>query len=484
MNLNIKNKLTVILLFTITSCFVSCSKWIDVRPSDDVYAEDAFRDKKGFESGLAGVYSSMTNKELYGADLKFGLIDFLSGYWNVGASASLNFYMANYDFTHANSKGSIAKLWSELYKVIHQVNIMYDYLDYIPQDAEKDIIKGELLGLRAYLHMEVFKLFGSVIKEEGLQSKAIPYYTSSKRRPNDFLKADIFFQTVEKDLMDAKELLKNDPIMKNGRTTEGNSSSILTYSYLMNYRGARMNIYAVRSLLARMYQLKGDQLNAAKYADEVIDELNVNTKVGINFIPESEFISANTSKDIRLSCENIFSIIKRESNVLNQTFFNPGNQVVPVYRGFLQTLYTSGSGSSSDYRLVQWGIATIFNKFLNTNDLANKAIYRNEIQLVNLSEMYFISAEANIDSNPIKSVALINKIRSHRGLSPIQYTDSQKLWSNYIDEVRREYIGEGYLYTFYKRLFLPIFRSTGTKAASFDIFKFPIPDDENIYNPN
>lgn len=96
--------------------------------------------------------------------------------------------------------------------------------------------------------------------------------------------------------------------------------------------------------------------------------------------------------------------------------------------------------------------------------------------------MYFISAEANLETNPEKSIQLLNKIRSSRGIGALTFTTTAELKTNYIDEVRREYIGEGFIYTFYKRLFNPIYRASGAVTPSTKIFKFPIPVEERVYN--
>jgi hypothetical protein len=470
----------IIMLCCIT--FNSCSKWLDVRPVDDVFAEDAFRTKKGFESGLAGVYSSMTGQNLYGAHLKYAILDLMGGYWSVTGTQMPNYYLSVYDFTNISSVSVTDNLWHELYKVIHQVNIMYDYLSYIPDDEDKKIIKGELLGLRAYVHLELFKLFGPVVKEEGLDAISIPYYLTSARKPTPFLKSNEFFRLVEKDLLEAKTLLADDPIFKNGRSGNGNSTSLLNYSYLLNYRGARINYFGINALLARLYQLEGNHSKAMEYADGVISELESKQGIGIRLIRESEFTSAVVDRDIRLACENIFSLIRNESHVMSQRFFTGPSRLMTAYAGFLDNLYTRGSGSSIDYRLVQWGIGTYFNKFLNESDDSRTPRHRNEIQLINLPEMYFISAEANLETNPEKSIQLLNKIRSSRGIGALTFTTTAELKTNYIDEVRREYIGEGFIYTFYKRLFNPIYRASGVVTPSTKIFKFPIPVEERVYN--
>ncbi|MCT1525146.1 RagB/SusD family nutrient uptake outer membrane protein [Sphingobacterium hotanense] len=480
---NINIKLIALLCTVFAIAFSSCSKWLDVTPEDNVYADDAFKDLKGFESGLAGVYNSMTASNLYGAELKYNFADALAGYWQISNSANSNYYASNYDFAEQGVQNRINNIWTELYKSIHQVNIMFDYLDNLKESKEKNLVKGELLGLRAFLHLEVFKWFGPVVREEGTASKAVPYYTTSTKKPQPFLTAAAFFVQAENDLLEAIDLLADDPINEIGRAGNGNSNtSSLNYSYLLNYRGARSNIYAVRAMLARMYELKGDNLKAGQTANLIITDLKSNPMIDIAWMTEKEINSALSDKDIRFSKENIFSIIKNESHTSNLPYFGTSRTLIPAYSGFLQNLYTKGSGASSDYRLIQWKISGAFSKFLNPDATSNKSVKRNELKLISLPELYFMVIEANLETDPELSVEMLNELRSKRGLSPVTFDNSSALQNIYIDEVRREFIGEGFLFTFYKRLYHSIYKSTGEVTPSLNIFKLPIPLDEEIFN--
>jgi len=305
---NINIKLITLLFSVFALAFGSCSKWLDVTPEDNVYADDAFKDLKGFESGLAGVYNSMTTSNLYGAELKYNFADALAGYWQISNSSNSNYYVSNYDFAEQGVQNRINNIWAELYKSIHQVNIMFDYLDNLKGGKEKNLVRGELLGLRAFLHLEVFKWFGPVVKVEGINSKAVPYYTTSSKKPQPFLNTATFFEQAEKDLLEAIDLLAEDPMKEIGRVGNGNSnSSSLNYSYLLNYRGARSNIYAVRAMLARLYELKGDNLKAGETAKFLIDELKSNPKIDIALMTEKDVNNTVSDKDIRFSKENLLS---------------------------------------------------------------------------------------------------------------------------------------------------------------------------------
>jgi len=471
---------SLIIGFLAGSVFLSsCSKWIDIRPNDLVYAEDAFQERIGFESALSGIYSKMTDRSLYGVQLKFNYLDQLAGYWLAGNQPITSIY----DYTSVSSRESSKSIWSSLYNVIHQSNIVLDNLHNIQGDEFYDIIKGEALGIRAFSHLELFKLFGPVVVQEGLANKCIPYYKSSKKKIEPFLTAEQVLENIELDLLEALDLLKNDPIQQNGRDANGNNSSLFDYNYLLNYRGARINIYAVKGMLASLYELKGEAAKALEFSENLIAELESNKAAGIRFLTSPEIVNNLIDKDIRFSRENIFSLLKNKSQTTNDGYFGQSQDLRPAMLGFLDVLYTQGSGNGNDYRLLNWLTTDErFVKFLNVNPEIQNLPFRNELKLISLPDIYFIAIEASLKTNPQRSLELLNKFRSTRNLGALTSTDPQVIYSDYIDEYRREQIGEGKLFTFYKRLFHEIFRANGNVQPSISLFKFPIPEDELIFN--
>lgn len=485
-------KIIYILSATVLLLASSCEKWLDVKPDDEVYIEDALVDRQGFAQALSGIYTGLAKPTLYGRNLEYGMLDAMAGYWKVPTTN--DFYeLFKFEYTKPNAQDTLTNIWSGLYKNIRQCNFILDHIRNIEKDPYHNLIKGEALGLRAFLHLEAFKLFGPVVKTNGLAVESLPYYTKAAKVPQKFLSSGDFLNQVESDLQEAKLLLSNDPIIAEGREANTNTGSALTYNSLLDRRGVRMNYYAVLALLARKSQWEGKSAEAASRAKDLLSQLEVSK--AIRLMENNELENNYDNKDIHFSKENILGLYVNDIVALTKVHFGtegPTNAtaLTPEYKPFLQNIYEKGTGSTLDFRLGLWTInGTNFGKFaisstvLNNKDAEKDHLF--EVQLINLPEMYFMIAEDYLDQDLKESLNYLNTVRLARKLPNLPYTSTltkEQVQQYLIDEVRREYIGEGHLFTFMKRLFLPLYRASGTIAASETMYKLPIPEDEKLYN--
>jgi len=474
-----------------------CDKWLDVKPDDVVNEDEIFTDRKGFQSALAGVYYDMSRPQLYGRELKFGFMDAMVGYYNITSSTHRYIETTKFNFTHANSRPLIDGIWSGLYKSINSLNIILNNIENLKTDPNYALVKGEALGLRAYLHLEVLKYFGPVIKEDGLETLAVPYYSTVYTQAQKSMTSRQVLGLIERDLQESLALLANDPIKtEGGRTTNGNEDP-LDYNSLLDRRGVRMNYYAVLALLARKSQWEGNQQEAYTRAKRVVDELQQSKAITLI---TSSGIASNYQRDLRFATENIFGLYVNDFRQLNittgilpdlQAAYTTNKVLLPDYSYLNTNLYAkAGTGSTNDYRLLYWfaayqGVHRLVK--LQVDDLAPTFYNQYEVSMISLAEMYYIMAEARIDSDPQSALETLNELRKTRNLiAPIAYDSGQtrtQLLQHIIEEARKQSIGEGYMYGMYKRLYIDIVRKSGTVTASKSIYQLPIPIDENIYNP-
>ena len=454
----------------------SCDKWLDRAPSSELYGDDVFQHAEGFVKGLAACYAAMGTAELYGRDLEFGMLDVMAGYWEVNTS---HIYSADYAFDYQDPalKNRLSLVWSGMYGIIHQVNIMLEQVDNIQGEANYALIKGELLGLRAFLHFELLKLFGPVYGDKGMDELAIPYYTTADRLSSAFLSARACFDRIEADLQEAKLCLSDDPIRTVGRAGDGNR------------RGIRMNYFAVMALLARKAQWAGNMEEAGKRAQALLDALDEGS--GIRFIGAAE-VQQPDFMDYRFTMENLWGLYVKDIADYTQGYLTgqllSDRLLLPANTGFLDNIYVYGTGNPSDLRYNFWRINTRFAKFrvLSEDVSQSELVSSLEVQLINLPEMYFILAEAYLEKDMGTSLTYINMVREHRQLPLLTLKElgsKEALGKLLLDEVRREYIGEGYLFSYYKHLGHAVLRPVKDVEADKHIFLFPIPDDEQIYNP-
>lgn len=181
-----KNKLYACLLSLATACsFSSCSDWFDISPKTDIEAEELFSQESGFFNALAGIYIAMTDAEAYGDALSFGMVDQMAQIYDLvpeGANIDPeNLYNYNLDAQGYYTKSRLAATWKKEYNLIANANNLMTWLDkngetVIRNPQTRDLLRGEALALRAYLHFDLLRGWGPIYKDNST-AKSIPYRT-------------------------------------------------------------------------------------------------------------------------------------------------------------------------------------------------------------------------------------------------------------------------------------------------------------------
>lgn len=243
----------------------SCSDWLDVQPSDRISEENNFSDVAGFKKALNGVYVELNRSSLYGRNLTCGFIEVLSQRYAVGDdNKSVKEYMG-FNYSGSAAESILSDIWSTAYTLIANVNAILKNCELhrdVLSDEYYHLIRGEALALRAFLHFDLFRLFGPVYATNAADA-SIPYYTEFSLNVAPSYVGEEFMAMVTADLIDAEKELEDDPIIRRG--VEGN-----TMDTFLRYRNLRLNYYAVQALLARAYYYMGDSENALSYAKKVI----------------------------------------------------------------------------------------------------------------------------------------------------------------------------------------------------------------------
>ena len=68
----------IILCTTIMFGFTACSKWLDVKPYDQVAEDDLYSTEEGFKKVLNGVYIDLNTDELYGQTLTVEMVEIMA----------------------------------------------------------------------------------------------------------------------------------------------------------------------------------------------------------------------------------------------------------------------------------------------------------------------------------------------------------------------------------------------------------------------
>ena len=205
----------LLLLVTIISVFTGCDSWLDVSPKTEVKETDLFSKESGFKTALLGVYIEMVSSNLYGGNLTMSFMDVLAQYYSITSEESTYMPMTIYDYGHADVKPTVSQIWSNMYSIIANLNNLLWNMDQHKELFTADnynIIKGEALGLRAYLHFDLLRMYAPSYVLGG-DALAIPYVNEVTNVPFAQKTVKQVAETCIQDLLEAEALLKEtDPI--------------------------------------------------------------------------------------------------------------------------------------------------------------------------------------------------------------------------------------------------------------------------------
>ncbi|MDR6784321.1 hypothetical protein ABIE26_002290 [Pedobacter africanus] len=464
-------KKSLYILFSIlTLTALSCKKWLDVKPGTQVKQDELFSTEAGFNQAILGSYVQM-GPGLYAGNMTTTMISALGQNYQTTASGHFLLEMTKYNYTNPAVKDSIKTIWSKMYTAIGGVNNILAHVDAAKPvflGNHYNLVKGEALGLRAYMHFDLLRMFGPV-PVNGQNVKAIPYTKAFGKQVTPLSTTAQVITACLEDLDQAEELLS---VYKDIVYNSGTGVDEFT-SYTRNH----FNYWAAKALKARIYLYKGDKVNAAKYAKEVI------ASGKFPFVSRSTF-TLTTNQDRTFSTEHIFALhIPLLRPQVDRRFRLDGNQnyqTTTLYlpQATMRTLFDVASGGSTDYRYLYLVNTTNNVSYTTKFWQQDNAILQvsNQMPMIRLSEMYYIAAEATSDLN--EAAELINKIRVQRGLEAIvtPFNETTRM-QEIAKEHNKEFYAEGQLFFYYKRLgTLPVPRST--VAMTEKSYVFPLPDDE------
>lgn len=473
-----KNKIQLIsgFLLALTLVFSSCKDWLEVEPKSQIKDDELFSTAAGFKEALAGVYSTLVTNSLYTNQLRFGMMGVLAHEWT-GFSTSNYPEAEDYDYTNSYPKGRIASFWSGMYSAIANANVILEVIDdkkSLFSENYYEIIKGEALALRAFVHFDLLRCFG-VSYAVNQNMPAIPYVTLYTPLQSQQRTVSEIVELVLQDLQAAAELLTVDPIYTGEVITEFDDNG-----YLMN-RQLHLNYYAVKGLMARVYLYKRDYTNAAASAREVINSGQ------FTWVSQDDMISR---LDPSGATEQLWGIDVNNLSNISTSYFSPDDRNTSafsldattrsLYYDHLTTdyrylyLFVQGDGSNSESWYQQKCAGA-------SSTSTGSAYYNNKMSMIKLAEMYFILAECLYTTGG-DWLEVINEVRDFRGVPEIttEQGEASDLSTLLISEFRKEFLGEGQLFFFYKRLNIERIYGLGSDVNLVDLkaYTFPLPDSE------
>lgn len=464
----------------------SCSKWIDVKPTDRLSEDVLYQSKEGYLKALNGIYVEMSSPALYGQFMTAGVLDVMGQYY-MTSTLSSHYLFANYDYTQSVPKASFDQAWSKAYSIIFNLNVLLEHIGEAPTailpDPYYSLIKGEALAIRAYLHFDLLRLFGPAWTDQDKGLAAIPYYVDASRTLSPLYSSEQVMAFVLQDLSSADQLLaKADPILTSGVGRGGSPDGNNAFSM----REYRLNYYALQALKARVYLWGGDKEQAGTLAKETIAAVQQTEKELFPFVSRASAIDI-TIPDRMFSTEVLFSMYTINRTTMYNNLFSPSllpaDRLAPNSGSNVMTRVDAMYDDKNDYRYRIWDNPNNFGVILTTNQKFKDVVDgpgRYMIPMIRIGELYLIAAECS--SNITEAVSYLNTLRLHRNAFDINPNTETALAQAILTEHRKEMIGEGQQFFYYKRrgiLDLPNPTAlTGTKTVSATSLRVPLPDSE------
>ncbi len=465
-----KIKYMILLLCAMMVATTSCDDFLDITPDGQVKRDPLLSTPEGIEDAMYGVYAQMRQHTLYGQELHFSTLEILSQtlwcYGNTGVTA-----MGGYKWEHSSVKSVFEGVWTAMYKNISNVNSILDApLVANATEYPYTLYRGEALGMRAFMHFDLVRLFAAQYTVNPAAG-GIPYATEFSLKTPEFESLAKNYEHIVADLLEAEALLADE------EDYAGSGNFMLD-------RQIHFNLRAVQATLARVYLTMGDKENAAVYALKVIDDGKYTLKEKTEVVNDLAGVLSRKETIFGIYFPGFYTNVNGKlQQVTSYYSLDLRSDFMQLYEkdaaglDFRTMAYFSESGVGDD---VKYRLCKLTDIYEQNNMASNRpADLILGINMIRIPEMYYIAAEALLDSDYEKALALFNDVRVHRGLDPLE--EDKVLTVELINDERyKEMIGEGQTYFNMKRQNLSILSHDGIKTykAADGIYSIPVPDVE------
>ncbi|TVR14250.1 MAG: RagB/SusD family nutrient uptake outer membrane protein [Balneolaceae bacterium] len=457
----IMKKLKILLVAVLAFAYIGCESEMNLSPFDSIDAETAYQTVSDLNSGALGAYGTISGQNIY--EINALMTDNLRR-----ASSNTGQGMQLFNHNLVSGDNTAAAVWQNAYVAIDRINRVIEASDNIEPATNDEVdllnrIRGEMFGLRAWQHFDMFRTFASY--DLSGSDLAVPYMLQSEIGKPARATKDEFFNLLLSDIDQAISLLGPSGFHSN----------------------RRLNLHAVEGLRARVALYRQDWPTAIEYASRVIDVLNLT--------PYDEYAGlwddSNQGEVIfklprATASDGVIELTERATNP--DIFFFASNDIVNHF------------DTEGDIRFQTWfqilepGRVRVM-KYNQRPGQKNVA----DIKMLRVSEMYFIRAEAHAQpgtqQNLEAAASDINSIKEVRYQNPemVTFSSSEQALAEIHTEKRLEFVYEGHRYFDLKRAGLPVQRisedidgatTSDNLPANSHMFVFPIPQAEMFANEN
>ena len=159
------------------SLLAGCSDWLDYTPKDKQTYEQQFGTKAGFRNAVTGVYNKLASSSLYGYNLSYGPLDIMGQMYVVPNTNTSRLELKNYTWTGQYGSSVLYAIWSSAYSTVLNANLVLEAAEEakgtVLSEDEYKLIRGEMLAVRSFLHLDLLRLFGPIYANDP-QGLSIP----------------------------------------------------------------------------------------------------------------------------------------------------------------------------------------------------------------------------------------------------------------------------------------------------------------------
>lgn len=292
----------VIISILAAMAFSSCNDFIDLKPIDFPTEETFYKDVKGLEGAIIGIYDELQSNDQYGA--KFMTLMEVRGdnvkNDNSGASGGITYQIEVFTETPANS--NLSGSWLSLYKTIYRCNLVLQNLENVQMTEEQRAqIAGQASFVRALCYFNLVRLWGAVPVITKTQ-------TVAEARSNKRAAVTEVYDLIIKDLAVAKGLPEVWPESERGRATS----------------------YAARALLAKVYLYMKDYQEVVNELTPVMAAIHAKRDLALVPMPQTFPNDLKTSKDIIFAVQYLKGGVGESAHQNNRYRNNDNGNIISL----------------------------------------------------------------------------------------------------------------------------------------------------------
>ena len=421
-----------------------CKKYLDVQPTGYYTEDQVFANKAATQQALNGLYIDLANNDLYGAALTQTYVELIAQRFRA-FSDGVNYYeqFQQNNYTAPQVQLVFDGIWKAAYHTIMSANLFLSKIDAtvttdVVSEAQGNLMKGEALAIRALLHFDMLRLFGPV-HSLGANNPSIPYYTLANGKSEPIITSAQVIEKILADLTAAITLLADDAISQIGVVPQNDPD------FYTGRRNQRMNLFAVKALLARVYLWAGKNQEAHDQALEVI----TSAEQWFPWLPYTSIVN-NPTPDRLFSTELLFAVYNRNIYKNYTSYYSPALTESRLLVPEIVNLKNVFENNENDWRYpTTWRQTNrAYRTFFKYEEISTNQSWGYLQPMIRKSELYYILAETETDPSLARSY--LNSVRNNRGLGNL--ATIAFLPAEITKEYQKEFYGEGQLFFYYKRI--------------------------------